>query len=471
MDRSIDQPCPRVKRRLNPGSGIRTLWAVIFFLASGSAWGQEVSIDNFSGVGARAMGMGGAYIGVADDFSATYWNPAGLAQIKRAEIYGAIIQSRHETETSFFGTKRSDDISNTPLGSLGFVYPVPVYQGSLVFAIGYNRIKDFDSSIRYEGVDDTIFEYKNDVQQRDEGGLGVFSIAGATDISPFLSLGLGLNIWDGDDEFSQRADLSAKSFGNDPDTNPDLIGLFNKISRSDEYSGFNAKFGMLIKGGEHIRLGVTVSSPVTYKIKVEGRSEFADTLWFEEEPDSVTIDFRDPTPFLGEYKIRIPFEFGIGGSLSFPSFTLSADMSFTSWDQTEFKEDPIFTFQDEFRDETSFVEDIDEDGKADFDRQLKGVTRFHVGAEYSLPLVEVKLRGGFYRDPLSFVGPTLTVLGELPVDIKDDRDFITLGAGVLIDQSLQLDFAWSRAVFRQIRSEVDRDEKTSRLFFSGSYKF
>jgi hypothetical protein len=35
---------------------------------------------SFACVGARPMAMGGAFIGVADDASATYWNPAGLDQ-------------------------------------------------------------------------------------------------------------------------------------------------------------------------------------------------------------------------------------------------------------------------------------------------------------------------------------------------------------------------------------------------------
>ncbi len=35
------------------------------------------------GVGARAMGMGGAYTAVAENASAIYWNPAGLVQINR----------------------------------------------------------------------------------------------------------------------------------------------------------------------------------------------------------------------------------------------------------------------------------------------------------------------------------------------------------------------------------------------------
>ncbi|MDH5174098.1 MAG: PorV/PorQ family protein [Elusimicrobiota bacterium] len=38
------------------------------------------------GAGARSLGMGKAFVSVADDASATYWNPAGLAQIDRKEI-------------------------------------------------------------------------------------------------------------------------------------------------------------------------------------------------------------------------------------------------------------------------------------------------------------------------------------------------------------------------------------------------
>jgi len=39
------------------------------------------------GFGARAIGMGGAFTAVADDFSAIYYNPAGLAQIEGYAIH------------------------------------------------------------------------------------------------------------------------------------------------------------------------------------------------------------------------------------------------------------------------------------------------------------------------------------------------------------------------------------------------
>ncbi len=40
------------------------------------------------GNGARPLGMGGAYVSIADDLSAVYWNPAGLYQQRRIEVYG-----------------------------------------------------------------------------------------------------------------------------------------------------------------------------------------------------------------------------------------------------------------------------------------------------------------------------------------------------------------------------------------------
>lgn len=38
------------------------------------------------GVGARSIGMGGAYTAISDDISSIYWNPAGLGMLKTAEV-------------------------------------------------------------------------------------------------------------------------------------------------------------------------------------------------------------------------------------------------------------------------------------------------------------------------------------------------------------------------------------------------
>ncbi len=38
------------------------------------------------GVGSRAIGMGGAFVSIADDATALYWNPAGLANLQKNEV-------------------------------------------------------------------------------------------------------------------------------------------------------------------------------------------------------------------------------------------------------------------------------------------------------------------------------------------------------------------------------------------------
>ena len=40
---------------------------------------SPASAQVFESLGTRALGMGGAFVAVADDATATYWNPAGVA--------------------------------------------------------------------------------------------------------------------------------------------------------------------------------------------------------------------------------------------------------------------------------------------------------------------------------------------------------------------------------------------------------
>ena len=49
------------------------------------------------GSGARAFGMGGAFIAVADDATAASWNPAGLSQLEKPELSGVFATNDLET--------------------------------------------------------------------------------------------------------------------------------------------------------------------------------------------------------------------------------------------------------------------------------------------------------------------------------------------------------------------------------------
>jgi hypothetical protein len=56
---------------------------------------QSAGAQTYETVGVRAQGMGGAFVAVADDASATWWNPAGLAS---GAYFNAILEYDRATE-------------------------------------------------------------------------------------------------------------------------------------------------------------------------------------------------------------------------------------------------------------------------------------------------------------------------------------------------------------------------------------
>jgi len=93
--------------------------------AAGEAGGQPGQFLQF-GVGARALGMGGAFYAVADDATAAYWNPAGLAYLERKEV--TFMQSTlfADTQYGYFGyahptaTKGTFSLGRVSLTSAGY---------------------------------------------------------------------------------------------------------------------------------------------------------------------------------------------------------------------------------------------------------------------------------------------------------------------------------------------------------------
>lgn len=68
------------------------LLALPFVTAQGAAEDSTSgSIFNF-GTDAKSLAMGGAYVAVADNYSATYWNPAGLTQFSGVQLGGMNLQ-------------------------------------------------------------------------------------------------------------------------------------------------------------------------------------------------------------------------------------------------------------------------------------------------------------------------------------------------------------------------------------------
>ena len=157
--------------------------------------------------GAAAGGRGETGVALADDATAIFWNPAGLAQLQSSEIHDDLYHLRFANQSTFKGNTILENRNFTKFKSLGFAYKFPTTQGNLVIAFGYNRIKDYDDFLYFSGynrqsnnleipivnqdneVDYYIFE--NNVLQTEEisqdGNLGTWSIGGGVMLSPNFS--------------------------------------------------------------------------------------------------------------------------------------------------------------------------------------------------------------------------------------------------------------------------------------------
>jgi tetratricopeptide (TPR) repeat protein len=95
------RPTGRLARALRTGIALS---AGLVLLLPWSARAGSGTRSIFSlGAGARSQGLGGAFVSVADDASALYWNPAGLARLPRSEITASHVSLFSSTsEATFF---------------------------------------------------------------------------------------------------------------------------------------------------------------------------------------------------------------------------------------------------------------------------------------------------------------------------------------------------------------------------------
>ncbi len=90
---------------------LRHITAAVFLLASSTA----VAAQSFEAVGTRAAGMGGAFVAIADDASAAYWNPAGFAS---GNVFTLVVDG---------GTSKSDpDLPQGAREGSGFLFAMGI---------------------------------------------------------------------------------------------------------------------------------------------------------------------------------------------------------------------------------------------------------------------------------------------------------------------------------------------------------
>ena len=385
------------------------------------------------GIGARALSMGGAFVGVADDYSATFWNPAGLVQIQRMEFFSGLSHSMVENDAKFNNISNVNETNSTKLNTFGFVLPYPTYRGSLVFAIGYNKVANFNQGLNFENwfdlnTDEAYFE--NNIEEK-SGGLSNWVLSGALDITSNLSVGASLNIWRGKNDYNMIYDNYDEFFYvyeydelnfEEPDVlyviEDDSVwlnnGVYGEQTYNTNYSAISLKLGGLYRLGILGRVGAAISLPVTLKSEEDYKSKRTFTFGYYESAD-------DPEHFIADYSIRPPFKFEAGAAITIlPNLIMAADIEYSDWSQMKFTTDtPLYDLSKA-------------EANAIIKRSYQATTNIRLGAEFTVPILNMQLRGGY---------------SKIPSPIKSDnssagKSYLSAGVGILLDKQVKLDLTW-----------------------------
>lgn len=442
------------------------------------------------GMGARALGLGRAYVAVGEDASAIAYNPAALAQIRQIEFSAGLAHDdvTHSLARSA-GSER--DRTSTRLEHLAFAYPYPTYRGSLVLAGAFHRFADLERDLFLLGYAEppsggSFGEVEvEDVLQT--GSVNAWSGAIGWDVSPNLSVGGSLTYISGGRRLDRvlARGIPDPAAGGCEGAEPDEYGLyygcgdaseaglFKAYDRVDaDLEGYTGSIGVLSRFDNGVRLGLSLDFPKWLKYQGSYTYEAEDYEFF----------YADEGFF--EDEITLPLSVKAGLSWGRSGFLLAGGVQWTDWSQIDFEGDIL---------------------GPDRDPAYRSTAALQLGAEYQIPNVPLRVRAGYFTEPLPYeliaadmvltydpgsdgipdTDDDLAVVNRYypRSDITSDRTYWSLGAGVLVQEALSLDAAfvhgsWERRTPDGFETGTSPDglatrEKVeqNRLFVSATFHF
>ena len=407
---------------------------------------------------ARALGMGNSYATLGNDYAAMTFNPAGLGLAKKSEITGSLYYRYFENTATFFGNTNYHKNSYTGFNQFGVLLQTPTTKGSLVFALGYQKDKDFTSTISFDGFnpnnnsmiqdltsynDDVPFllglsyplfdmndEYIKDtthiegrLNQRgtiyQDGYINRYSFGTSIEAAEKVFVGLSVNYLDGkyngDREYYEE---DAKNFYIDPTDplDPKTAG-FNTFYFNDILSwrmdAWEFRFGFLFNWLDFLSIGGSAKLATKFNIEenyyLDGYSEFEKDYAIELEPSNSKL----------EYAITTPAEFTLGASIDLSLLNISGQATFIDYSQMEFS--------------GNLIKDLISGNNKIIKENFRPVINYNLGAELRIPFTELRGRAGimylpspYENDPENF-----------------DRVYLTVGAGIIAGDALRIDVAYS----------------------------
>jgi long-chain fatty acid transport protein len=353
----------------------------LFFLGTGlwaGGWNNTL-------MGSRAIAIGGSFVGIADDPSAVFYNPAGLVfQEKRlnVSINGFYIWPTHSYTTPA-GTKLESRYNN-PLPQ-AFI----TYKTSDKITIGFGMYVPFAGG----GVD---------WQKSDQLEYPLKSVLGIVTLSPVLSYQVS-------DAFSFG--LKANYYRAVLTVNTEMPGI-GPMDTEESGSTISGGIGLMFKPSERLRIGVDLRGPA--KMHISGITSL--------HMSGIKFNLDSETRF------NLPWDFEVGLSYKISNSLLFAtSVQYTLWSTLEKVEKTI--------EGVPFTGDIKRDELMDF----RDILIWRAGFEYLLP-VGIFLRAGFGLDRYAAPEDTLNITN---IDVNK---YTFLGGIGYKSGNMQMDFSYVYAI-------------------------
>ena len=343
-------------------------------------------------LGSRAMAMGGAFVGLADDYSAVFWNPAAASQMDWTTLGFYAGYSNPSSSYEYGAADISTEYTKSYPTVLGSAY-IPAGE-RLGIGLSFYTLSRFQ--VEWSGA--AIEAITGDPKSRDwstKFWVMTFAPSVTFKLSDTFSLGLALNLNYGSyDLFMYKGVVEVEL--------EDHINVIDIGAYADSGNGvgIGATLGFFYKPSEMFSLGVSIRTPS--KMKFKGRSSSSNLLQLDNATDSTTF-------------LTLPL-WVAGGIAIKPAqtLTLTADVHFSQWSTVE-------TITTEY--DTQLWNVVFQQSGTDFiPMYWKDTIQIRFGAEYKLN--KVALRAGFYTDPSPV--PDKTMNFHFPIV---DTNYITFGLG------------------------------------------
>ncbi|RLE02290.1 MAG: hypothetical protein DRI99_06225 [Candidatus Aminicenantes bacterium] len=381
-------------------------------LTSTLTWGNGLNLNS---LGTRALTMGGAFVGLADDFSAIFWNPAGAAFFKQKYFgfYGTdlIPSSTYELTMDVpvigpFTLVDAKTKSKHYLGGLAAYYH-PLTPNIVA---GFGIYTPSGLGAEWNGSDFApIAENNPAIKWRSKIGMVSFSPLIAVKLSEKIALGATFNLNYGLFDIAMHAGTADVPIPVAPYYMEVDLGQYEESMKG---WGYGATFGLMVKPSEMFSFGATVKTATTIKFKGDASISNLNQLGANSKSDV-------------EREVTWPMWVAAGLAIRpLPELTITADIQWTQWS----KLDKMHTdFKDPFW-QVMMAASGDDERPLYWD----DATQFRFGAEYNFNTFAV--RAGYYYDPTPTPEKTMNVL--LP---SYTFNVFTFGFGYKLD-GLQIDF-------------------------------